>query len=260
MAACSGRGHLHFRRAPIPAEGHADQVGRFVPVPVFFSVTFVLHLLAGLLGSGVPVTLPVDHSQPENKHPASMEQHHFRPAPRQFRSKGRPGERGIVHEAAFIDYLEEVLKAALAFLFWGGEIHILSTHNGEANPFNRLCEDIRNCKQPGFLHKVTFNDAVADGIGKRSLEVQGKELTPESIKAWIDSIRHTYRHNAAKELDCIPSAGAGSWLTWEMIRGCQHSDAGRPELYMGGYCTIGIDVARSKHLWVASVPEDVAGV
>ena len=181
-------------------------------------------------------------------------------APRAFRSKGRPGDLGIVDEAAFVDNLGEVLKAALAFLFWGGRIHVLSTHNGEGNAFNQLCEDIRRGKQPGSLHKVTFDDAVRDGVARRVLEVQGQAVTPEALAAWIAGIRHTYRHNAAEELDCIPAAGTGTFLTWEMIRGCQHPDAGKPELYEGGYSYLAIDVARRKHLWVCTALEPVGDV
>ena len=181
-------------------------------------------------------------------------------APRAFRSKGRPGDLGIVDEAAFVDDLAEVLKAALAFLFWGGRIHVLSTHNGESNPFNTLCEDIRKGKQPGSLHKVTFDDAVRDGVAERVLEVQGRTVTPEAVAGWVAAIRHTYRHNAAEELDCIPAAGSGTFLTWDMIRRCQHEDANRPELYEGGYSYLGIDVARRRHLWVATAFEAVGDV
>ena len=181
-------------------------------------------------------------------------------APRQFRSKGRPGDLGIIDEAAFVNDLDEVLKAAMAFLFWGGRIHVLSTHNGEANPFNQLCEDIRGGKQPGSLHKVTFGDAVEAGVAERSLEVQGREVTPEAVAEWIAGIRHTYRHNAAEELDCIPAAGSGTFLSWEAIRSCQHADAGNPELYQGGHCYLAIDVARRRHLWVCTAFEEVGDV
>ncbi|MCY4548138.1 MAG: hypothetical protein OXC28_07210 [Defluviicoccus sp.] len=181
-------------------------------------------------------------------------------APRGFRSRGRPGDLGIVDEAAFVDDLEEVLKAALAFLVWGGRIHVLSTHNGEGNPFALLCEDIRKGKQPGSLHKVAFADALADGLAERVLEIRGCAVTPGACAEWAAGIRHIYRHNAAEELDCIPSAGAGSFLAWETIRGIQHADAGRPELYEGGLSWLAIDVARRRHLWVCTALEPVGDV
>ena len=181
-------------------------------------------------------------------------------APRGFRSKGRPGDLGIVDEAAFVADLEEVLKAALAFLVWGGRIHVLSTHNGEGNPFNRLCQDIRDGKQPGSLHKVAFADALGDGLAERVLAVQGRAATPGACAEWAAGIRHLYRHNAAEELDCIPAAGAGNFLAWDTIRRCQHPDAGKPGLYGGGISYLAIDVARRKHLWVCSALEIVGDV
>ena len=181
-------------------------------------------------------------------------------SPRQFRSKGRPGDIAVVDEAAFIDDLDEVLKAALAFLMWGGQVRVLSTHNGEGNAFNKLCRAIERGKQPGSLHTITFDDAIADGLPERVLEVLGRPVTPEAVAAWIKSVRDFYRHNAGEELDCAPAAGAGSFLTWDMIRACQHADAGKPELYTGNRSYLAIDVARRAHLWVCTALEPVGDV
>ena len=181
-------------------------------------------------------------------------------APRQFRSKGRPGDAAIVDEAAFVNNLEEVLKSVLAFRIWRGVIHILSTHNGESNPFNRLCRDVEKGVQPGSIHTITFNDALADGLAERVLEVSGEDVTPEAIAAYIEDVRNTYRHNAEEELDCIPAAGAGAWLSWGDIRGCQHKDAGLPEQWQGNPCYLAVDVARRTHLWVCVVLEPVGDV
>ena len=49
----------------------------------------------------------------------------------------------VFDEAAFADEFHEILKAADAFKVWGGSISILSTHNGEDNPFNELLQDIK---------------------------------------------------------------------------------------------------------------------
>ena len=148
-------------------------------------------------------------------------------APRAFRSKGRPGDLGIVDEAAFVDDLEEVLKAALAFLVWGGRIHVLSTHDGESNPFNKLCEDIRSGTQRGSLHTGHLRRRLGRRPSRaRVLEVQGRPPSREAMEEWARGIRHVYRHNAAEELDCIPAAGAGTFLGWELIRKCRHADAG----------------------------------
>ena len=181
-------------------------------------------------------------------------------APRQFRSKGRPGDAAILDEAAFVNNLEEVLKSVMAFRIWGGVIHVISTHNGEANPFNRLCRDIEKGVQPGSLHTVTFDDALDAGLAERVLEVSGEAITPEAIAAYIEDVRRTYRHNAAEELDCIPSSGSGAWLSWGDIRACQSDDAGMPENWQGNPGYLAVDVARRKHLWVCVALEPVGDV
>lgn len=61
--------------------------------------------------------------------------------------RGRQG-MVIIDEAAFHDALGEVLKAALALLMWGGKVVVISTHDGDLNPFNLLCEEIRKGQLP----------------------------------------------------------------------------------------------------------------
>ena len=171
-----------------------------------------------------------------------------------------PRRRRLVDEAAFVDDLAEVLKAALAFRVWGGRVHVLSTHNGESSPFNRLVGDLRGGGRPGSLHSVPFAAAVGDGLARRRLEVAGQAWSPEAEAAWVAEVRAEYGADAAEELDCIPAAGDGAWLTWEQIRGAEHPDAGDPAKRRGGRCVVGNDIARRKHLWVAWVLEIAGGV
>jgi hypothetical protein len=67
---------------------------------------------------------------------------------------------------------------------------------------------------------------------------------------WIAEIRATYGEDAEEELDCVPKAGAGSWLKPEFIAACEHAEAGKPELYAGGLIYLGRDVARRRDLAV----------
>ena len=83
--------------------------------------------------------------------------------PRSLRSKQG---RVIIDEAAFVDDLPELMKAAFALLMWGGSVSILSTHNGEDNPFNELVKDIRAGAKKYSLHRTTLDDAIADGLYK----------------------------------------------------------------------------------------------
>ena len=181
-------------------------------------------------------------------------------APRAFRSKGRPGDVAVIDEAAFVDDLEEVLKAALAFRQWGGRVHVLSTHNGEASPFAALVRDIRERVRPGSLHTVTLKQAIAEGLYMRICQVTGQAWSRQSEAAWEAALRAGYGIHAAEELDCIPSAGAGAWLAWELIRAAEDAAAGAPDDFAGGPVHIGIDIARRRDLWVAAVIETVGDV
>lgn len=95
--------------------------------------------------------------------------------PRSLRSKQG---RVIIDEAAFVDDLAELIKAAMALLMWGGSVSILSTHNGEDNAFNELVKDIRAGKRDYSLHRTTLDDALADGLYRKICQSQGKPWTP----------------------------------------------------------------------------------
>lgn len=135
-------------------------------------------------------------------------------SPRNLR--GKQG-RVIIDEAAFHSDLGELLKAALALLIWGGEVHVISTHDGADNPFNDLCEDIRAGKVPYSLHRITFDDAVEAGLYERVCLRTGKAPSAEGKAQWVAGIRAQYRDNAGEELDCIPKNGGGAWLNRALI-------------------------------------------
>ena len=181
-------------------------------------------------------------------------------SPRVWRGKGRPGERALLDEAAFVDDIEAVLKAALATRMWGGEVHVISTHNGEGSPFDALVRDVRSGSRPGAVHRTTLADAVADGLFRRVAAVAGTPWSPEAETAWVDNLRAEYGSAAAEELDCIPDAGGGAWLAWPLIHAAEDAEAGDPERFQSGLCAIGVDVARRRDLWVAWVVEAVGDV
>jgi phage FluMu gp28-like protein len=135
-------------------------------------------------------------------------------APRNLR--GKQG-RVILDEYAFHKEPVELLKAALALLIWGGQVHVISTHNGADNPFNALVLDIRAGKKPYSLHRVTFQDAVAAGLYERVCLRTGKVPSPDGKAAWVQSIYDQYGSDADEELDCVPSNSAGAWLSRALI-------------------------------------------
>lgn len=129
------------------------------------------------------------------------------------------GKQGVVviDEAAFHNDLDELLKAAIALLMWGGQVHVISTHNGTDNPFNQLIEDIRAGKRAGSVHRITFDEACAEGLFERVCLRLGKPWTAEAEAQWKAEIRKTYGAAADEELDVIPSQGSGTWLSGVLI-------------------------------------------
>ncbi|MDR4518948.1 MAG: hypothetical protein MRK00_16380 [Nitrosomonas sp.] len=129
------------------------------------------------------------------------------------------GRQGIIviDEAAFHEKLDELLKAALAMLIWGGKVRVISTHNGQDNPFNELITDIRAGKRSGTVHRVTFKEAVSDGLFIRVCYRLGKPWSKDDEIAWVASVYAFYGDGATEELDCIPSNSSGAWLSRALI-------------------------------------------
>lgn len=123
----------------------------------------------------------------------------------------------ILDEAAFHDDLDELLKAAFALLIWGGKVLIISTHDGDTNPFNVLVNDIRAGRRPYRLLRCTFDDALRDGLYRRICMTQGRPWSAEAEAAWRAEIIAFYGQAADEELFCIPSAGSGTWLSAALI-------------------------------------------
>jgi phage FluMu gp28-like protein len=108
----------------------------------------------------------------------------------------------------------------MALLIWGGKILVISTHNGEDNPFNELINEIRSGKRKGVVVRTTFDDALRQGLYQRICRVTGKTWSPEAEAEWRTSIRSFYGADADEELDCIPSQGSGVYLTSAVIEAC----------------------------------------
>lgn len=135
------------------------------------------------------------------------------------RPRSLRGRQGfvILDEFAFHDDPNALLKAAFALRIWGGRVLVISTHNGVDNPFNELLNDIRSGKKPGKVVRVTFDDAIEQGLFERISQVTGKVWSPEAEAAWRAEVRGLYGADASEELDCIPAQGSGVYLTSALI-------------------------------------------
>lgn len=138
--------------------------------------------------------------------------------------RGRQGF-AILDEAAFVDNLAELIKAAMAFLIWGGKVLIISTHNGADNPFNQLITNIRAGRLRYGLVRFDLDEALQDGLFERIClinELKHGQWTPEKEADWREKLISDYGDGADEELYCIPSQGSGAWLPGPLIEARMH--------------------------------------
>lgn len=137
--------------------------------------------------------------------------------------RGKQG-KAVIDEAGFHDDLDGLLKAAIAFLMWGGKVAVISTHNGDENPFNELIGEIRAGKKPYSLHRTTLDDALEQGLYERICLRLGKRWTPEAQKKWRQELIDFYGDHADEELFCIPSKGSGVYIPRALIEACMDEE------------------------------------
>jgi phage FluMu gp28-like protein len=133
--------------------------------------------------------------------------------------RGKQG-RAVIDEAAFHDNLDELLKAAMAFLMWGGQVVVISTQNGEENPFNTLVEDIRAGRKPYSLHEIDLDQALRDGLYQRICLKLGRKWSPKAETKWRQDLIDFYGEDADEELFLIPSKGSGVFLPGGLVQSC----------------------------------------
>jgi phage FluMu gp28-like protein len=131
-----------------------------------------------------------------------------------------------IDEAAFHEHLAEVLKAALALTMWGAKIRLISTHNGDGNQFNQLIEDSRAGKKRYSVHRITLDDACAEGLYQRICQVRGIEWSQADEDEWKAGLLKdtASEEDALEEYCCVPKSGGGAYLNRAII-----TKAMRPE-------------------------------
>lgn len=137
--------------------------------------------------------------------------------------RGKQG-RVVIDEAAFHDDLDGLIKAAMALLMWGGEVRIISTHFGDANPFNELINEVRAGNRPYSLHRITLDDALEEGLYKRICLKLGRDWSQGAEDKWRQDLVDFYGPAADEELFCVPSQGTGVYLTRAIIERCMRDD------------------------------------
>lgn len=130
------------------------------------------------------------------------------------------GKQGVIviDEAAFAPDLAGLLKAALAMLMWGDKVRIISTHDGVDNRFAALIEEVRAGKRgKATVHTIPFKRAVADGLFRRVCLRKGKPWTQTAEDEWVAATYAFYGDDSPEELDAVPSAGGGKYLSLSLI-------------------------------------------
>jgi len=107
-----------------------------------------------------------------------------------------------------------------------------------------------------------------------ALAIPGKRYTREEC---LRSLEQKLIAHADPVISCTPdlaghpnqlaaavslayNIGPSAWLSYEVIAGCEDMEAGLPELYQGGPCFFGNDIARRRDLWVCWVWELIGDV
>ena len=79
------------------------------------------------------------------------------------------------------------------------------------NLFNELIEDSRAGKKRYSIHRITLDDALADGLYKRICMVSGQEWTPQKQQEWRDNLLKdtATEEDALEEYFCVPKSSGG---------------------------------------------------
>ncbi len=119
----------------------------------------------------------------------------------------------------------------------GLKLRVVSTPNGKGNKFY----DLMTGKDDGWSrHSVDIHQAVAMGCPRNVDELKAGMADED---AWSQEY----------ELNWLDEASA--WLSYDLISTCEDPRAGLPRLYQGGLCTVGVDIAVRKDLFVIWVKE-----
>lgn len=123
------------------------------------------------------------------------------------------------------------------------KLRVISTPNGKGDKFYEIMT-APELGETFSRHVVSIYDAVKDGLPRNVDELRRAVSDPI---AW------------AQEFECAFVDEATSWLTYDLIDGCESSEAGDPVRYQGGMCWVGMDIAARGDLTVIAVLEEHGG-
>ena len=145
-------------------------------------------------------------------------------------------------EFAFHADSRKIWGALFPVISNGYKLRVTSTPNGKGNKFYDL---MTMDDGPWSKHVVDIYQAVKDGLRATSTSCAPASTTKTCGR----------RNTNSNGLD-----EASAWLSFEPINGVEHDQAGRPELYAGGPCFLGVDIAARNDLFVIWVAEQIGDV
>lgn len=149
----------------------------------------------------------------------------------------------ILDEFAFHAKSREIWAALFPVISKGRQkLRVISTPNGKGNKFYELMTAEGSVWS---RHIVDIYEAVRQGLD-RDIDMLRAGMADED--AWAQEY----------ELKWLDEASA--WLDYDLISACESNSAGIPELYMGGPCFVGVDIAARNDLFVIWVLELVGDV
>ena len=148
----------------------------------------------------------------------------------------------FLDEFAFHQDSRKIWTALFPVISAGFKLRVVSTPNGKGNKFYDL---MTGTDSLWYRQTTDIYQAVADGL-PRDIDELRTALNDED--AWSQEY----------ELKWLDEASA--WLSFELISSCEDDLAGRPELYQGGPCYIGVDIGARNDLFVIWVDELVGDV
>ncbi|MDD3329678.1 MAG: terminase family protein [Zoogloea sp.] len=150
----------------------------------------------------------------------------------------------FLDEFAFHADSRKIWTALFPVISNGWKLRVTSTPNGKGNKFYELMTD-KALEGVWSRHLVDIYKAVADGL-PRNVDEMRLALNDE------DSWKQEF------ELGWLDEASA--WISYDLIDGVEHDQAGQPAGYTGGPCFVGVDIATRNDLFVIWVVEMVGDV
>lgn len=150
----------------------------------------------------------------------------------------------FLDEFAFHADSRKIWTALFPVISNGFKLRVTSTPNGKGNKFYELMTDAR-LADVWSRHVVDIHRAVENGLPRN---VEEMRLALNDDDAWAQEF----------ELKWLDEASA--WLSFDLIDGVEHDQAGTSANYNGGACFVGVDIATRNDLFVIWVIEQVGDV